>query len=163
MGKPTLHRLKRTDTLEALSASYRVPVCMIMRANALGTDCSLSQLRTLKIPPRCYCIRCRESGAAPQTYVVQPDDTLYDIAHRFGLTMRILQRANGLEDPECIRPGDALLVPRLSGKVRSVREGESLADIARGCGVPAARLRQANRMGPSEEVFPGLRLLIPDV
>jgi hypothetical protein len=163
MEKPTVHRLKRADTLETLSAAYHVPVCMIMRANGLDAGCRFTELRTLKIPSRCYCNRCREKAEERQTYIVQPGDTLYDIARRLGLTMRILQRANSLEDPEAIRPGDILLVPRLWGEVRSVREGESLADIARACRVSATQLREANWMEPSEETYPGMRLLIPGV
>ena len=31
------HVLARTETLEMLSARYGVPVCMIIRANHLGT------------------------------------------------------------------------------------------------------------------------------
>ena len=34
MEKPVYHRLQRGETLEALSARYRVPVCAIMHANA---------------------------------------------------------------------------------------------------------------------------------
>mgnify|MGYP001279758513 CR=1 FL=1 len=61
MEKMTVHRLRRTDTLELLSAMYRVPVCMLMRANALDAGCRLSELRELKIPRRCYCNRCENA------------------------------------------------------------------------------------------------------
>lgn len=77
MEHMTIHRLRRTDSLERLSAQYRVPVCMIMRANALANGQPLSGLRELKVPHRCYCNRCaEEQAAAYQKYSIQPDDTL---------------------------------------------------------------------------------------
>jgi LysM repeat protein len=66
MEKLTIHRLRRTDTLEHLSAMYGVPVCMILRANALKAGCRLPELREIRIPARCHCNRRAESGTAPQ-------------------------------------------------------------------------------------------------
>jgi LysM repeat protein len=161
MEKVTVHRLRHTDTLEALSAMYHVPVCMIMRANELKTECRLSELRELKIPPRCHCNRCGETETAYTNYIVRPEDTLYGIARKHGLTMRILLKDNGMQDPEDIKPGDMLRVPRLSGEIWCVREGESLDDIARRKGITAGRIRQVNRMDSCEQAWPGMLLLIP--
>ena len=54
----TVHRLRRTERIEALSAYYRVPVCMIMRANSINDPKDLSSLKEIKIPDRCYCNKC---------------------------------------------------------------------------------------------------------
>ena len=45
------------------------------------------------------------------TYRVQPGDTLYRIAARFGANPAAVQHANGLERPELIFPGQMLVIP----------------------------------------------------
>ena len=164
MEHMTIHRMRRTDRLETLSAQYRVPVCMIMRANALADPQQLSHLRELKIPYRCFCNRCaQQQAAANAVYIVQPDDTLYGIARHTGLTMRILLKANAMEDPGDIRPGESLVIPRISGEIYTVREGENLDDIARRFGKAARRIQQANWLEQREDIYPGLLLLIPEI
>jgi LysM repeat protein len=44
-------------------------------------------------------------------YVVQPGETLTDIAARFGTTVEALAAENGLANPSAIRIGDRLRVP----------------------------------------------------
>ena len=161
MENLTTHRLRRSDSLESLSAQYRVPVCMIVRANMLGDGRLFADCLEIKIPHRCHCNRCAEVEAESARYIVQPSDTLYGIARGVGLTMRILMKANGMEDPEDIKPGDALIIPRLTGEVTCVRDGESMDDIARHFCISTARLRQANYVSPREDINPGMLLLIP--
>jgi len=46
-----------------------------------------------------------------QTYTVQPGDTLYEIARRFGVSVEALARANGILNPALIHPGQVLVIP----------------------------------------------------
>ncbi len=164
MEHMTIHRLRRTDRLETLSAQYRVPVCMIMRANELEGAQQLSRLHELRIPHRCHCNRCAEQQtAANAVYIVQPDDTLYGIARSTGLTMRILLKANAMEDPGDLRPGESLVIPRLAGEIYTVRDGENLDEIGRRFGMASRRIRQANWLEQREDIYPGLLLLIPEI
>jgi LysM repeat protein len=50
---------------------------------------------------------------APATtvYIVQPGDTLFSIARRFGTTVEVLVELNNLADPRVIQVGQELLVP----------------------------------------------------
>ena len=83
MEKMLRHRMRRTDRLETLSAYYRVPVCMIMRANDMTRPADIVGLTEVKIPQRCYCRRCmaEEKPAAEYLdYTVLPEDTIYTIA-----------------------------------------------------------------------------------
>ena len=41
----------------------------------------------------------------PQVHVVQPGDTLSDLAERYGVTVDVLAAANGLADPNLIYVG----------------------------------------------------------
>ncbi len=52
---------------------------------------------------------------AQATYVVRPGDTLYALARRFGVSVGALARANRLADPDRIRAGQRLVVPRPAG------------------------------------------------
>ena len=49
--------------------------------------------------------------AGPQVYVVQPGDTLFAIAVRFGLTLSELTLANSIGNPDYIAIGQRLVIP----------------------------------------------------
>jgi len=167
MERPVYHRLQRGETLELLSARYRVPVCMIVCANEGLRPETLRWGTTLVIPHKDWCSHCKASPPPPQKprwkyaeYVVQPDDTLYGIALRSGLTMRILQKANALGSMAELQPGVRLRIPAISGKRYYVRDGESIADIAARYGVTEAALREKNFLEITERIGPGACLLI---
>ncbi|MGE5593792.1 MAG: L,D-transpeptidase family protein [Betaproteobacteria bacterium] len=50
-------------------------------------------------------------GTSGRTYVVQPGDSLWSIARRFGTTVDAIAAANNLANPELIYPGDVLRIP----------------------------------------------------
>ncbi len=56
-----------------------------------------------------------EPTPTPGTYVVKAGDTLSEIAERFDTTVRALVRANDIEDPSLIFPGDELIIPERGG------------------------------------------------
>ena len=45
-------------------------------------------------------------------YTVQPGDTLYRIAARYGTTVTAIATANNITDPNLIRPGQVLIINR---------------------------------------------------
>jgi LysM repeat protein len=47
----------------------------------------------------------------PVTYIIQPGDTLEDIAARFGVDVKSLAAANGITDPNLIYFGQELIIP----------------------------------------------------
>ena len=157
----TVHNLKRTDRLEMLSVQYRVPLCMIMRANGIKTVKDFERSRKINIPRQCYCNRCEgEEKTDWKIYIVMPEDTLLSIARHHGVTMNILKKANNLSDPGSIREGDKLSIPILSGEIYSVREGETIETIARERGILVRRIREKNGLGPKEPIYPGMQLLL---
>lgn len=164
MDKAVYHRLQRGETLEALSARYGIPACMIMRANT-GARFSLGQM--LVIPRQCGDCRI-EKQEPPRVvpnfryaeYIIQPDDTLYGISRRTGLTMRILQKANALSGVAELQPGERLRIPAFTGKRYYVREGESISEIAAEQHVSEAALREKNFIEDGETIGPGACLLI---
>jgi len=100
-----------------------------------------------------------------QTYYVQPGDSLYNIAARFGTTIAALQQSNGLTSTT-IYPGQALSISlQGSGSSSSatrytVKAGDSLYLIAQRYGITVASLKSANNLS-SDYLIVGKVLIIP--
>ncbi len=162
MENAVTHTLKRGERLEQLSARYGLPVCLIVRANP---DTRFMWGETLRIPAACACGQ-PEKACLPKfrwayaEYVVQPGDTLYGVALRHGLTMRIVQKANALSGLAELQPGARLRLPEIRGARYCVREGERIADIAAAHGISERALRGKNFLADGEDVGPGACLLI---
>ena len=156
------HQMRRTDTIEMLSARYRVPVCMIMRANAAKSPDDICAGRVLEVPDMGYCRQRGEKPALPcMAYTTREEDSLYSIARKFGITMRMLTRANGMDGAEDrLRTGDTLRIPQVSGQRYCVRPGESTKDIAGRFGISEARIRAVNALGTDEDVQAGMMLIV---
>lgn len=105
------------------------------------------------------------SIAWAQTYYVQPGDSLYQIAARFGTTVSSLQQSNGLRN-NSIYPGQALYVSPgavpVSGNSTSysVRPGDSLFLLSQRFGVSIDALKQANNLS-SNYLYVGQKLALP--
>lgn len=94
-------------------------------------------------------------------YQVQPGDTLRSVADRFGVSVASLASASGLLEPDLLRVGEVLTIPRERGWLYRVQAGESLASIATRTGVPEDMLRRLSRLTGSE-VQAGDVLLVPE-
>lgn len=100
-----------------------------------------------------------------QTYYVQPGDSLYSIAARYGTSIAALQRNNGLITKE-IYPGQALSLtrryrPRTAGSTYTVRPGDSLLIIAKRHQVSLNELKAVNDLA-TNYVTEGQLLKIPE-
>lgn len=51
------------------------------------------------------------AAAGGTAYVVEDGDTLSGIASKFGISTRSLAAANGISDPNTLKPGQQLLIP----------------------------------------------------
>jgi murein DD-endopeptidase MepM/ murein hydrolase activator NlpD len=97
--------------------------------------------------------------SGPQ-YVVQPGDTLYDIALRFGMTLDTLQAANPNIDPGALAVGQTLVIPGYPDLIgtltsRPLEAGESLTSLALRLGLRRATLIQLNRILNPERLYIG--------
>jgi LysM repeat protein len=115
-------------------------------------------------------------GSATGTHRVATGETFYGIALRYGLSFSQLQAANPGVEPNRIRIGQELRVPRSGGassaasssssraaaarRTHTVASGETLWGIARRYGVPAERIRSANSLD-GDRVRVGQTLVIP--
>jgi LysM repeat protein len=114
-------------------------------------------------------------------YQVQPGDTLFDIALRFGADVETLATLNGLSSARVVWVGQVLQVPGTAPASPppppaptstpsqpsvptleyTVRPGESLSDVATFFGTTVEVIAALNSLANANLVVPGQRLLVP--
>jgi murein DD-endopeptidase MepM/ murein hydrolase activator NlpD len=118
-------------------------------------------------------VAAQEPTAVPPVYVVQPGDTLFSIAQRFGSTVEAIVAANDIADPSLIRVGQRLIIPTAQpelvpalesapqSRVHPVRPGEALPSLAFRYGTTFWTLRDGNDLHRLGLLWPGQELRIP--
>jgi LysM repeat protein len=94
------------DTMFSIARRYNTTVEAIQRANGIVNPWYISVGQKLVIPQG-----GTSSLPGGNTYVVQPGDTLYSIAARFGKNVWDIITANNLSDPYWILVGQVLTIP----------------------------------------------------
>lgn len=93
-------------------------------------------------------------------HVVTAGDTLYSLASEYGVPVSLIALDNGLEVPEQLVPGQALVI-RFPETIHTVRPGETLSSIARRYGVTQRQLYQNNlALEGRPAIWPGQTLVI---
>lgn len=97
------------------------------------------------------------------TYVIQPGDTLSEIALRFGTTVEALASFNHLSDPNVIYAGQTLRIPEAadsSVRFYTVQLGDTLSEIALRFGTTVNALASRNHLTDPNLIYPGEILII---
>lgn len=93
-------------------------------------------------------------------HVVTAGDTLFSLAQEYGVPLSLIAIDNGLEVPEPLVPGQALVI-RFPETVHTVRPGETLTSIARDYGISLRQLYQNNlALEGRPTIWPGQTLFI---
>jgi lipoprotein NlpD len=119
--------------------------------------------QTEPAPPPAWEMRPVQAEARriePSTYTVRSGDSLRLIAIKTGAGSEAIARANNLERPYVIQPGQRLSIP--GGRYHVVREGETGIAIARAYGTDWGRMITANDLEEPYILRAGMRVLIPD-
>lgn len=95
-----------------------------------------------------------------RSYLVRADDSLSEIAHRFGIDLDTLISFNAIRDASELQEGVELTIPNASGLSYSVRSGDTLSEIAARHGVRLTELMEWNDL-PSSALGVGQKLFIP--
>lgn len=110
-----------------------------------------------------------QDGSSPTTHIVQPGETLFRIAMRYGVTVDALRLANGLTETSVLLSGQALVIPtgaagvspQAGARSHRVSQGESLEQIARRYNITLEALLRANNLTAATPLRPGQIVLIP--
>ncbi len=166
-----MHSVRSGESLYSIAHRYGSSVSAIRQANGIRGNL-IHPGQTLVVPRF-------GNNRPPQThrvagegrYVVQRNDTLWDISRSFGTSVDELCAANGLSRRSTIQPGQRLTIPAGGGGTTTsktttssttykVRRGDTLYDIARKFGVSVSAIRRANGL-TSSRIYPGDVLRIP--
>jgi murein DD-endopeptidase MepM/ murein hydrolase activator NlpD len=97
--------------------------------------------------------------AHPDSIVVKPGQTLFDVSRLYDIPTRAVIDANHLEPPYRLIAGRTLVLPQI--KTHLVRAGDTIYSVARTYGVEASTLVATNRLQAPYTIFSGTVLVLP--
>jgi LysM repeat protein len=118
----SIHVVQTGDTLSGIARMYETTVAAIVQANDLGdAEAIINQGQELLIPPVSPQPSVDSGSATPlptssstvgrRIHVVEQGETLSEIARAYGVTAEQLVQVNGLDNPNAISVGQALIIP----------------------------------------------------
>jgi murein DD-endopeptidase MepM/ murein hydrolase activator NlpD len=110
------------ETVETIARKHGVPLAAMLQTNGISNPASVKPGQRLVIPRRIAASApaVAHSSVAPvpkfataseKAYVVQPGENLSGIAHRHGVTLAALAKANKLQPYAKVSMGDRLTIP----------------------------------------------------
>lgn len=110
-----------------------------------------------------------QEGPLPVIHTVQPGETLFRIALRYGVTVDALKAANGLSETSVLLSGQTLTIPTaavaaahpIAGRTHRIAQGETLEQIARRYNITTDALLRANNLTALAPLLLGQVLIIP--
>ncbi|MCS6963476.1 LysM peptidoglycan-binding domain-containing M23 family metallopeptidase [Thermoflexus sp.] len=103
--EPVRYTVQPGDTLTRIAARFGTTVSAIVEANGLTNPNRIYVGQVLVIPIRA------SIPSHGRVHIVQPGETLYRIARRYGTTVERLMALNGLNHPSRIFVGQVLQIP----------------------------------------------------
>ncbi len=190
------HTVQRGDTVSRLAERYGSTISAIIKANGLSSRALIFVGQGLLIPVPISAPATVTPTATPVVvvvtatpgktgvYIVQPGDTLSQIARKYNSTVNAIASLNGIVNPNRIRVGQQLTIPGAGGppdpgvvstspptptqkpipqlpRTYVVRPGDNLYRISLRFGVSMAALANANGIANINLVFAGQVLMIP--
>jgi len=186
---PVEHRVRSGESLTSISRRYDVPVDAIRDANGLrgsmihpgdvltipnaaGSAATLASavearpdISAQQLPEH---QKGSRSASRSPTYTVRSGDTLWGVAHKFGVSMPQLADANGLTTKSGLTAGAKLRIPGKGGASSgeanrlsyTVKRGDTLSEIADKFNVSVRELMTWNRLRQSSSLRTGQRLVV---
>jgi membrane-bound lytic murein transglycosylase D len=166
------HRVKRGETLFAISKRYRVSAQNLMRANNMRKPIVIAD-KMLKIPNYQGGSSKTESTTQqakytpqkkeqPSTHIVKSGESLLIIANRYNTTVKNIQELNKLNTIN-LHIGQVLFIQKQSGynetndviKKYRVKSGDNLFRISQNHNMSLDRLLRINKLTPKSKIHVG--------
>ncbi len=96
-------------------------------------------------------------------YTAKSGETIFDIAHKFGVKVTTLNWANKLTSRQNLRVGQMLRIPPTDGVFYSVQNGDSLVNIAKNHNIDIEKIQAYNPVKKEGMLSVGQELFIPGV
>jgi LysM repeat protein len=164
LSDPVVHIVRPGENLFRIALRYGTTVQAIMQTNDL-TSTTIYVGQRLVIPGSYV-----PSSLPSSTYIVQPGDTLYSIALRFGTTVLAISQANGLLNPHIIYAGQRLQIPGVPaaqattppdcGTWYTVQPGDTLSALALRYGTSVWMIASVNNLPNPNHTYVGQRLFV---
>jgi membrane-bound lytic murein transglycosylase D len=167
------HRVRSGETLSTIARRYRTSVARIKRANNLRSSHFIRAGKRLKIPSKGYTYTHQAAPTKvspdqiPAYHVVQRGDSLWNIARKYGTTVKAIQKLNGLSGTRLYKGQKLKLgtkppapVQTAGMKTYQVRTGDSPFKIAQAHQMPLDRFLQINRLSTGSTIYPGQQVYV---
>ncbi|OLS03716.1 gamma-D-glutamyl-L-diamino acid endopeptidase 1 [Tissierella creatinophila DSM 6911] len=156
------YTIKQGDTIYKLAKAYNTTVEAILMVNPGINPDNLQIGQVICIPSEKPAPDCDGTY-----YVVRPGDTLYSIAHKYGISLAELMAANPGVDPYNLMVGQLICIPEKEdscicpgGTVHTVVMGETLATILLRYNISVMDLMAGNAGVDLYNLKPGQKLCI---
>jgi LysM repeat protein len=154
------YTVRSGETLGEIARKHGTTISALSSANGISNPNRIRAGQVLTIPGS-------GAGGGSLSHEVKRGESLSEIAARYRVSVAALVRANGISNPNVIRIGRTLTVPRGSGGSESgattshvVKAGETLGTIAARYGTTAARLAALNGIGNPSLIIAGSTLTV---
>lgn len=106
--KGYVHVVKPGETLFGIAQKYSVPLNELAKENNITTPGTLRVGQRLRIPDAAA---SKPANTGQRVHIVQPGETLSEIAIQYGVTPKAIVEANGISNPSRIVSGQKLIIP----------------------------------------------------
>ncbi|MBK5266915.1 MAG: M23 family metallopeptidase [Acidimicrobiia bacterium] len=155
------YTVRAGDTLSQIASSNGVTTAALASANGISDPNKIWVGQVLQVPTS-----SANSSAAAVVYVVQPGESLGEIARKFKTTVSAISTLNGITNPNVVYAGTRLRVSgepvvaapsptATSSATHTVKAGESLSQIAAKYSMKSSDLASTNAITNPDRIYVG--------
>jgi peptidoglycan lytic transglycosylase D len=197
------HTVVKGQTIKKVASGYGASSKVLASMNGLPTKSDLREGQVVLVPvpknrkydpyrkpvpeykPKKRTGSKSSKGSKSKVHILQPDETLWNIAQWYGVTVEDLKTWNGIDNPNGLQYGDKIVIKKatkkppkeqlkrkdpvkIKGATRTfpytVREGDRCYYMARHYGITSAHIAKQNKLDPNCPIRPGqkISLTVPE-